>query len=471
MRTDDHKNKLGITGKIIRIFSRILSWFFAIVGFVTIAIIIAMIIFMPSKQANPATVELIRSFAAEGKLAYKLTVPEDMKKILDLPTKETTTNDGGMQRFVLDWSGINATFTKMRDYSTPFTLSYMKVNGKTIDIGQDKPVVLKDEKDLMKFDSSGGFAGVSLEKLDLRNYAELLSEMPFDSRTKWPDSVRLPEDFNPKDLLEEGKNPGLGIRSLHKQGIDGRGIGIAILDQPLLKDHIEYKDQLVLYEKKHLLDMAPAMHGAPLASIAVGKNCGVAPKASLYYFAMRMTSMPDNKIYCDIIDKIIKMNKEAGASEKIRVVSISTGTFRRQKNYALWKETLKKAEQNGILVVTCSGDWLRYGTLKLIAGKDPDNPLSYKRGKYSNSSNVLLVPAGNKTMASHHSPEIYTYDTEGGMSLAAPYLAGLAALAFQVNPNIETQKIVDMWLNTAVQTDVGPIVNPTGFIEAVRQTK
>jgi serine protease AprX len=217
--------------------------------------------------------------------------------------------------------------------------------------------------------------------------------------------------------------------------------------------------------------MPPQMHGAPLASIAVGKNCGIAPKASLYYYAMRMTAMPDNKIYCDIIDKIIKMNKEAGASEKIRVVSISTGTFRQQKNYELWEKTLKKAEQNGILVVTCSGQWLNYGTLKLVQGKNPDKPLSYERGKYSHSSNVLLVPTSNMTTASHLDPEVYTYDTEGGMSKAAPYLAGLTVLAYQVNPNIEPQEIVDLWLKTTTKTDVGPIINPVGFIEAVKKHK
>jgi serine protease AprX len=471
MGANDHTNSTRKTRKVFRIFSRLLLWFFAIVGFVTIAVIIAMALFMPCEKANPATVEYIRSSAAEGKIAYKLTVPEDMKKMLGLSTRETITNDGGMQRLFLNWPGINATFTRMRDYSTPLTLIYMKVNGKTIDIGQDKPVVLKYENDLKKFDPFWGFAGVSLEKLDLRDYAELLSEMSFDSQTRWPDSDKLPENFNPSRILEEGKNPGLGIRSLHRQGIDGRGIGLAILDQPLLKDHIEYKDQLVLYEKKHLLDTTPAMHGVPLVSIAVGKNCGVAPKASLYYYAMRMTAMPDNKIYCDIIDNIIKRNKEASASEKIKVISISTGTFRQQKNYELWKETIKKAEQNGILVVTCNGQWLRYGTLQLIPGKEPDNPSSYKRGKYGGPGNVLLVPSGNKTTASHLGPEIYTYDTDGGMSQAAPYLAGLAVLAYQVNPNIEPQKIVELWISTAVHTDAGPIVNPADFIDAVRKLK
>lgn len=334
-------------------------------------------------------------------------------------------------------------------------------------------LVLKNKNDLEKFDAWGGFwntkNGVSLVNLDLREHAKLLEKIPFDSRTKWPSADKLPDGFEPARLLEEGKNPGLGIHRLHQRGIDGRGVGIAILDQRLLKNHIEYASQLMRYEEIDVRGMPPQMHGAPVASIAVGKTCGVAPRTALSYFAMRMTAMPDNQIYCDIIDKIIESNENGSASERIRVVSISTGTFRRQANFEHWKKTLKKAEQHGILVVTCAQDWLTYGMLARIPGRNPDDPNSYQSGKYGVRPGALLVPAGNRTTASHQGPEVYTYWTEGGMSWAAPYLAGLAALAYQVDPKIEPKTIVKLWVETAVQTDAGPIVNPTGFIEAVRK--
>lgn len=56
-------------------------------------------------------------------------------------------------------------------------------------------------------------------------------------------------------LMESGKNPGLGIRKLHKEGITGKGIGIAIIDQALLIDHVEYKEQLKMYEEIHCADI------------------------------------------------------------------------------------------------------------------------------------------------------------------------------------------------------------------------
>lgn len=343
----------------------------------------------------------------------------------------------------------------------------------SIQIEGGQGIILKNEDDLKNFDAWGGFwkaeNAVSLVNLDLRAHAKFLEKIPFDSRTKWPSAERLPMGFEPACLLEEGKNPGLGIRRLHKQGVDGRGVGIAILDQRLLKNHREYAGRLVRYEEIDVRDMPPQMHGAPAASIAVGKTCGVAPGAALSYFAMRMTSMPDNQIYCDIIDKIIKLNENASAPERIRVVSISTGTFPQQANFDRWKETLKKADQHGILVVTCAQSWLSYGMLARIPGREPDDPNNYRSGKYGVRPGALLVPAGNRTTASHHSPEVYTYWTEGGMSWAAPYLAGLAALAYQVDPKIEPKTIVELWLKTAVRTDAGRVVNPPGFIEAVQK--
>jgi serine protease AprX len=214
--------------------------------------------------------------------------------------------------------------------------------------------------------------------------------------------------------------------------------------------------------------MSPQMHGPPVCSIAVGKTCGVAPKASLRYFAVQMW-MPDNKPYSYVVNKLIDFNKDKDISKRIRVVSISTGMFRQQANFDHWQETLARAEKNGILVVTCDPAFLEHGTLTRFTDQDPDLPSSYRRGKYCLMKNVLFIPAGNRTIASHLGPDVYRFNRTGGRSSAAPYLAGLAALAYQVKPDIEPKIIVDLWLKTATQTDVGPVVNPVDFIEAVRK--
>lgn len=424
-----------------------------------------------ASELNPA--EIVRHAAAEGKLVYKLSTPEELEALLGAAESEKTKKSGGMDILDVRYSNLNAKFGRMRDFSAPFTLLWIKAGGKGIDIGQERQIILRNEGDLDKFDSFWGFAGVSLARLDLRGHIELLEKMPFDNQTIWPESNKIPSGFAPTALLEEGKNPGLGVRSLHEQGIDGSGVTIAIIDQPLLRNHQEYADQLVEYEPVGLMTAlaSPKMHGPPVCSIAIGKTCGVAPKASLRYFAVQMW-VPDNKPYCYVIDKLIDFNKDKDITQQVRVVSISTGMFSKQTDFDRWQETLVRAEKKGILVVTCHPAFLQYGTLERIPGQDPDKPSSYRRGRYGRKEKVLHVPTGNRTIASHKGPEVYTFERTGGMSWAAPYLAGLAALAYQVKPEIDPKTIVDLWLKTATRSDSGlMIVDPVGFIEAVRKIK
>jgi len=422
----------------------------------------------PVADPNVNVRDIVYRAAQEGKLAYKLTTPEELEALLGSAIRETEQADGDMQTLVLDYPEIRAKFGRMRRYSTAFTLLWVNVMGNWVDIGQDREIVLRNESDLKKFDPFWGFANVSLAKLDLRNHGKLLRTMPFDTRTKWPKPDKMPFGFNPARVLKQGKDPGLGIRALQQQGIDGRGVGIAIIDQPLLRDHIEYADRIVRYEAIDVQGVSVQMHGPPVVSIAVGKTCGVAPAAALSYFAVPMWK-PDNQPYCDVIERIIKLNRVSSTSEQIRVVSISTGMFPRQAHYDRWKECLKKANQHGILVVTCEQQPLQYGLVARIPGEDPNDPASYRSGKYGVRPGAVLVPAGNRTTATHWGPDVYTYWREAGISWATPYLAGLAALAYQVNPQIRPRTIFRLWRETAFRTHAGLIVNPRAFVEAVRK--
>jgi hypothetical protein len=289
--------------------------------------------------------------------------------------------------------------------------------------------------------------------------------MPFDSQTQWPARDRLPAGFDPARRLEEGKHPGLGVGGLHGRGIDGHGVGIAIIYQPLLRDHQEYASQLVRYVAVDVGSTPPQMHSAPIASIAAGQTCGVAPNASLYCYAGRWD---DNKSYAKLLQKTIAFNTTLTDHPKIRVVSISLGMFSRRPDFDLWKAAVDQAAQSGILVVTCDPTFLRMAVLRRDPLGDPNDPACYTIGQYSAPRPVLCVPGGNRTTASHVGRSVYTYWVEGGQSWAVPYLAGLAALAFQVNPEIKPAQIVELWTSTATKTAIGPIVNPPEFIKAVQ---
>ncbi|MHC4329276.1 MAG: S8 family serine peptidase [Planctomycetota bacterium] len=411
---------------------------------------------------DSAEAALVRKAAADGLIAYRLTTPDEFKAIAGQPIREWTASDD--DEIYLKYPGIRATFFG-KGIKTPHTLVNIWCEGRGIDIGGDRPLVLRHEGDLDKIGSFSGFSDVDLSRLDLSQKGDMLKTTTFDSLTVWPPSDRLPPNFDPVKLLEWGKNPGLGVRSLHREGITGKGVGIAIIDQPLLKDHVEYADRIKSYHAIEVEGVRIMGHGSPVCSVAVGKTCGVAPEASLHYYAVPPWKWGENRPWARTVEQIVERNQDLSSSEKVRVISISSGLFSKMDYFDQWKSAVKKAHKNGILVVTCGSHFLRYVTLERLAGTDPDNPNNYS---FDSGVHALYVPAGNMSIASDRGKDVYTFDARGGNSWSAPYLAGLAVLAFQVHPEISPDRIVTLFQETATQTKRGRVINPRGFIEAVK---
>jgi hypothetical protein len=314
---------------------------------------------------------------------------------------------------------------------------------------------------------------MSLANMDLTEQNQRLGELPFDNNTKWPPAEKLPKGFDPAALLEDGKNPGLGSRKLHAQGIDGRGIHIAIIDQPLLREHREYKDRIVEYTEIEVEGAELSVHGPPVTSIAVGKTCGTAPGASMHYYAVPTWKWWNEhcKPYAATLERIIERNKAFSVAEKVRVVSLSLGAMSEWQDHELWAKAVQHAEAEGILVVTCDQADYKIATLKRKSGLDADSPTNYINQFGFSLEPRLGVPAGNRTTASRTGADDYFFWRQGGMSWTVPYLAGLAAMAFQLDSELKPQVVLDLWMKTASKTSAGLVVNPTGFIEAVRAAK
>lgn len=418
--------------------------------------------------AQDSRILKIKEGLQSEKIMYRLTEPEEIMEILGSPQNRVERKDGGMVGLDLHYPDLVLSFWKMRDDPVPFTLWEIKYKGENLDIGRSKKLKLRTNDDLKKIDRFWGFSNISLARLDLRDEDKIINAMSFDSRTEWPEAEKLPEGFDPEKLISNAKSPGLGVGELHKEGIDGTGIGLAIIDQPLLLGHEEYTHRIVRYDATGLSHMPPQMHASPVTSIAVGKNLGVAPGATLTYFAVPMWE-PSNLPYIRSLERIMELNKNLPETERIRVVSISTGMFKHYEHYEEWVKTLNQAEDQGILIVTCDPDFLHYGILSLSPGQDPDDVRSYSPGIYSSEKNVIRVPGSNKTIASHMGNDVYTFDRGGGISWGAPYIAGLAALAFQVNPDLKPAEILEILIRTATPCETVPIVNPQAFIEAARK--
>ncbi|MHB8056058.1 MAG: S8 family serine peptidase [Candidatus Aminicenantales bacterium] len=340
--------------------------------------------------------------------------------------------------------------------------------------------------------------GVDLSNLDLRGRFDDLDHANFDDNTRWP--ADLPPGFSPENIMRLGKNPGLGLRRLHEQGITGKGVSIAIIDQPLLVDHSEYAHNLKLYEQIHSNGDIAQMHGPAVASIAVGKNVGVAPEADLYYITELHGYNTDNGFKWDFsylaqsIERILEINRKLPKERKIRVISISVGWSPGQKGYRKMMAVVEKALDEGVFIVSssiknCYKGKFSFSGLGRYPDADPDLLSSYSSGIYwsqksavfSNQidfSNTLLVPMDSRCTASPSGNNDYVFYREGGWSWCIPYIAGLYALACQVSPDINPEIFWEVATATAdpliVEKEgtpykVGRIVNPVKMISRLKQ--
>lgn len=323
-----------------------------------------------------------------------------------------------------------------------------------------------------------------LSDANLTNEYDKLLEATYDSKTTWPAS--LPDGFDPAEIMELYKNPGLNVRSLHEDGVTGKGVGIAIIDQPLLVEHCEYKDQLRYYNEHRVTEGDSAsMHGCAVASIAVGKSVGVAPDANLYFIGDPWQNNENTNGYAaDDINELLDLNKTLPKENRIRVISLSWGwdadlTAGHEKIEAAFA----RAKSEGVLMLTTSiyeRENVSFFGLEKIPLSDPDDYNTYTENKYGNDvvKYRISVPMSFRTTASPTGANDYTAYSVGGLSWATPYVAGLYVLACQVYPDItcdEFWKVASetSHASTGVYNDknyrADYIVDPVALIEEVKK--
>jgi hypothetical protein len=338
--------------------------------------------------------------------------------------------------------------------------------------------------------------GADVSRLDLRSSVDALLMADFDSSTLWPAADRIPPGFNPQTILELGQDPGLGIRRLHEQGIAGRNVGIAIIDQTLLVDHEEYAGRLQVYEETDDIRggwLESQMHGPAVASIAVGQTVGVAPEADLYYIASAMcysssSESVDFACLAESVYRVLEINKDLPDGRKIRVLSMSIGWSPGDKGFDEIRAAAEAARKAGLLVICSSVEdvhGFRFHGLGRTPTADPNDVESYGPGLWwaeqfyagQLPGTTLLVPMDSRTTASPSGSEDYVFYRSGGWSWSIPYIAGAYALAAQVRPEITPNEFWSTALQTGTTIEIqhdgrafslGPILNPEALIAALR---
>ena len=282
-------------------------------------------------------------------------------------------------------------------------------------------------------------------------------------------------------LLEACKDPGLGVRSLQARGITGKGVNVAIIDQPLLADHPELAGRIAAYYDTGCEGQTTSMHGPAVASLLAGKTIGVAPDVSIYYAAWP-SWLEDSRYAADALDWVLEQNDTLPEGEKIRVVSVSAApsfadTF---QNVDLWNAAVARAEEAGVLVLTAEGaGTARYRLMPYPAILDPadrDTPAACRTGFPTGdefpelAKNALALPCAYRTVAEEYTAGQYSYTHcgQGGISWGIPYCAGVMALGWQADPALTSEEIMRYLLRSAATgTDGSRIIDPVHFIEMV----
>lgn len=310
--------------------------------------------------------------------------------------------------------------------------------------------------------------------------------------------------------MEAAKNPGLGIRGLHEQGLTGKGVNMAIIDQPLGM-HQEYANNIIGQVHDINSDemgwLEASMHGAAVTSIAVGENTGVAPDAGVvYYSAVNMSKDPkdikeykeriqqeikthkdepgyveylqeqlsnidrygacsSNKPFVDAINKILDANEKLPKKERVTVISVSWGFDELAPGHDELQQALQRAKDQGVFLVSTVLDQ-HYGMYTCGANRNPkgnlEDPNNYEAGAFwkadsekeengkRNKDKLLLVPMDHRTVADFTDGTSYRYEgNDGGMSWSTPWLSGVYVLAKQADPDITPEKFWEYALETS----------------------
>lgn len=338
---------------------------------------------------------------------------------------------------------------------------------KRFEAAQDGELPIKPFDDARWKDLSG--LGFSL-------HPGLPATLTFNGQTTWPDAQKMPAGCDPRTLLRDAMNPGLGIRALHQQGITGKGVNVAIIDQPLYRDHPEFAGKIAAYHDTGC-GSESSMHGPAVASLLVGDHCGTAPEATLYYAAAPSWA-GDAAYYAAAVDWILEQNAQLPEGNKIRAISVSAAPSGQgspfEENLAMWDDAWRRAEAAGILVLDCTGHHGFIGRCYLDTAA-PDDVTHCKAGSPARPATSiperLLAPSSPRTTAEQREQDSpsYQYCGQGGLSWSIPYCTGVLAMGWQLRPDQTAPELRELLFNSAyVDVHGSRFIDPGKFINAVR---
>jgi hypothetical protein len=204
---------------------------------------------------------------------------------------------------------------------------------------------------------------------------------------------------------------------------------------------------------------------------------------------------PGGVRYAQAVRSIIEFNESLPKERQIRVLSISTG-FSGDDGGDDFLSAVREAWDSGIIVLTSSFPYFTdpviavYGAaLKRGGSRDRADDyivqplvvghtgrsaeeiarLRNQQGDGQTSYAPVWVPVESRVLASSKGDGKYERFDEGGDSWATPYVAGVAALILQVNPELSNREVIQIIADTTVENANGlKMIWPQQAVERAR---
>lgn len=265
----------------------------------------------------------------------------------------------------------------------------------------------------------------------------------------------------------------------------GNGVVVAVLDSGIDFTHPDLSDQM--HSTHSCLEGAcqrageagdPQGHGTHVGGIVAARTgngtgvASVAPGARL----MSLQVCPNRGCDGDAVARAIRFAADKGA----QVINMSLGGLVPGSTTSEWLQQFQYAWGKGVVIVVSSGNndalvssYAAAGDLLIVVGATgpDDERSSYSSGTESSLDVDIFAPGGNpvdgrcgeSTCVLSTLPKA-TYGATAGTSMAAPHVAGVAALLrCQGHSN---QATVDILKSTADNTPAGKRVNALKAVKA-----
>lgn len=277
-----------------------------------------------------------------------------------------------------------------------------------------------------------------------------------------PAQISLPDGKNNFNSLEF-----IGAPIGWTAGYTGKGVKVAVLDEGIPKN----PEIGAFAGEKDFIDnddiATPAQtqsvnHGLVVASIiAALRNEGASTDTTgvAYDASLLNVRIANNGSNDDVIAQGIRWAADNGA----KVIALAQGSPAPETSQVI-RDAVSYAFSKNSLVLIAGGNHSLFGASgPALASKDGKSisvanfdPATASLFNSSNKAGDTLWPWVSAPSSGYY-PQIdgsYKYYGDGGTSFATPYVAGLAALLFQQNPNWTAQQVIDRILMTSSNTYV-----------------